>query len=347
MTGTDSPRSDVAVVLCTYNGAAHVAQQVRSILEQRVLPGELRVYDDGSADDTIAVVERTWRDRSERATGVGLHVAPPAARSFGAAQNFARAIMDSPQPVLALADQDDEWLPDRLSATLAVLDASPEVEVVASDATMVDALGRPVGRTVFEAQRLTRAERAAFTRHDHLPALVRRNLVPGMTFTLRRSLMEALGPLPDGAMHDYWLAAAAAARGTFRIVPRPLVRYRIHGGNAVGLDTGRRGLVDRVRIKARAFRAPLTDLPQWTTLPDRLAAAGDPAAAERLREKRAFEIARRHPQSAALDRIGAAAALLRGDGYLRFEFQGRATGIRDLVRRRDPYLAGVGQYRDQ
>jgi hypothetical protein len=333
-----SVRKDVAVALCTYNGARHITQQIESVLQQSVLPGELRVYDDGSTDDTLRIVAAVWEGRPARARDVGLHIAPPVRVSYGAAQNFARAILDVAQPIVALSDQDDEWLPDRLSATLAVLDADSHVELVASDALMTDGAGASVGRTVFEAQRLTRDEHQQFERHIYLPAFVRRNLVPGMTFTLRREFMELLGPLPAGAMHDYWLAAAAAARGTFRIIPRPLVRYRIHGGNAIGLDNGARSIPERVRIKAQSFRAPLTDLPQWLDLPERLSQVGDPAAAARLVDKREFEVARRFPSRSPLARAKTSVQLLRGDGYAAFDFQGRAAGLRDALRRRDPFL---------
>lgn len=341
MTASDV-RTDLAVVLCTFNGVAHVAEQVRSILGQSTLPGEIRVYDDGSQDDTVHVIRRVWADRDARAAEVRLYVTPPVARSYGAAGNFARAMADSPQPLLALSDQDDVWDPARLESAVSAFDLEPSLEVVASNAVMTDGAGRNTGRSVFEAQRLTRTEREQFRRDDYLPAVLRRNLFPGMTMTVRRQLVELLGPLPDGAMHDYWLIAAAAARGTLRVIPRPLVRYRIHGGNAVGLDPGSRTFAQRVRVKAGAFRAPLTDLPQWTELPRRLAAVGDATAADRLREKSRFELARRFPDHSALARVRSAAWLMLGPDYPTFEFQGRAAAMRDGIRRPDPYV-GVAQ----
>lgn len=333
-----SVRDDLAVVLCTYNGSEHVEEQVLSILAQAILPGEIRVYDDGSRDDTVQLVVRTWQHRGPRAGAVRLYIAPEAAHSFGASKNFERAMLDTPQPIIALSDQDDVWTPDRVAAALEVLDEHPELDLVASDAVMTDGSGQAVGRTVFESQRLTRTEREQFRRHEYLPAILRRNLFPGMTLTVRRSLIERLGPLPLGAMHDYWAVAAAAATGRMRVIPRPLVRYRIHGGNAVGLDTGRRSLAERVQTKARAFRAPLTDLPQWLELPDRVLATGEVEPANLLREKARFEVARRFPVRSPLARVRSIVGLLRSDDYVRFEFQGRGAALRDALRRPDPYL---------
>lgn len=47
----------VSVVMCTYNGASrHLREQLDSIFSQTVLPGEIVVQDDGSTDDTMAVL---------------------------------------------------------------------------------------------------------------------------------------------------------------------------------------------------------------------------------------------------------------------------------------------------
>lgn len=329
-------REDLAVVLCTYNGERHVAEQLTSILQQSTLPGEVRVYDDGSRDGTLETVRRTWAARPARAAAVGLHIAPVDG-GHGAAQNFWRAMRDAPQPLLALADQDDRWHPSRLERAIRVLDAHPDVDLVASDAAMMDGQGVPVGRTVFEAQRLTRQERAAFDRHEYLPALLRRNLVPGMTFTLRRSLVGLLGALPEGAMHDYWLVTAAAARDALRLDVAALVAYRIHSGNAVGLDPGSRSVPARIRVKVRALREPLTDLPQWLELPDRLAqdVRVQPDVLADLLGKRRFEIARRFSSTGLPRRAASALQLVRGGTWDAYEFRGAVGVVRDLLRRRD------------
>ena len=52
----------VSVVMCTYNGASrHLREQLDSIFSQTVLPGEIVVQDDGSTDDTMAVLDEYAR----------------------------------------------------------------------------------------------------------------------------------------------------------------------------------------------------------------------------------------------------------------------------------------------
>src|SRR5439155_22468886 len=57
----------------------------------------------------------------------------------------------------------------------------------------------------------------------------------GCASLINRSLLEIALPLPPAAvLHDWWITACAAAFGTIRYLPEPLVLYRQHGRNAVG-----------------------------------------------------------------------------------------------------------------
>jgi glycosyltransferase involved in cell wall biosynthesis len=223
----------ISVVLCTRNGAEYVGQQVQSILEQQPGPGEIVLGDDASTDGTVAIVERLIEEH--RATGgrvdlVVLRHDPP----LGVVANFADALAHARGELIALSDQDDVWHPGKLAAAKAAFDADPSLLLLHTDARLVDAAGAPVGLTVLEALEITAGERAGLERGDAFSTLLRRNLVTGATAVLRRELLAMAAPFPSGWVHDEWLAVIAAAAGTLRLLPEPLIDYRQHGTNQIG-----------------------------------------------------------------------------------------------------------------
>jgi glycosyltransferase involved in cell wall biosynthesis len=219
----------VSVVMCTYNGEKYVRDQLQSILDQTRPPDEIIISDDGSADSTLEIIE-------EFASSSG-GPQPPVwrvetrAKPLGVSGNFASALTKAHGEFIALADQDDVWEPDRLEKALAHFHDS--VVLVHSDATLIDTSGRPTG-TLMSALRLTSSERRNLLRGRVLDALLRRNVVTGATTMIRSSLLEHALPIPEGWVHDEWLALVAAAQGGVVFQEDPLIRYRQHGNNEIG-----------------------------------------------------------------------------------------------------------------
>ncbi len=225
----------ISVALGTRNGGAYVARQVRSILNQRPAPFELIVGDDDSTDDTIAIIERVHAealaDEPELPTRLEIIRRRPA---LGVTANFAATLAACTGDLIALSDQDDEWMPGKLDTLAAAFTADPELLLAHSDARLVDADGAPLGLSLLDALEATAGERAGLAAGAALTVLLRRNLVTGATVMLRRSLLESAAPIPPQWVHDEWLAAIAGAVGRVRLVPEDLIDYRQHGANQIG-----------------------------------------------------------------------------------------------------------------
>jgi hypothetical protein len=220
----------VDVVLATYGGARFLPEQLASIAGQEGVHWRLIVRDDGSRDETRAIVGAfslehpgrvEWFDDDE--TGLG------AARSFG------RLLAASKAPYVFSCDQDDVWLPGKLASSVARLQAAegdrgPNVPLlVHTDLRVVDEQLRAIAPSMNHYQHL-----GADTRTS-LRALLVQNCVTGCTVGMNRALLELALPLPAAAiMHDWWLALTAAACGSVLYVPDATVAYRQHGTNAVG-----------------------------------------------------------------------------------------------------------------
>ena len=219
----------VSVVMCTYNGGKYLRDQLQSILDQTRPPDEIIISDDGSTDSTLEIIE-------EFASSTG-GPKPPVwrvetrAKPLGVSGNFASVLAKVRGEFIALADQDDVWEPDRLEKALAHFQDS--VLLVHSDAMLIDASGSPTG-TLMSALRLTSTERRNLLSRGALTALLRRNVVTGATTMIRSSLLEDALPIPEGWVHDEWLALVAAAQGGVVFHQDPLIRYRQHGNNEIG-----------------------------------------------------------------------------------------------------------------
>jgi glycosyltransferase involved in cell wall biosynthesis len=322
----------VSVALGSYNGAAFIEEQLRSILRQTRRPDQLVIADDGSTDGTLDVVREVVEQDASSGRPIELVLLGGGDEPLGVAGNFVRALGACTGSVIALSDQDDSWVPDRLELLVAVLDRSPDTALVHSDADLVDESGVSLGHSLFEALGVTDAELAGIAAGDGFAVMLRRNLVTGATTVFRRELLELAMPVPAGWIHDEWLGIIAAATGRTAVVRRALIRYRQHGSNQIGAQrlTLRRRF-DKLAEPGAARNATL--LIRAESLVTRLEVLGDAVPAERrelARGKLAHEQLRVSLPLSRWRRIGPVLGEWRRGGYRRFGLGSRDV-LRDLV----------------
>lgn len=235
----------ISVALCTYNGERFLADQLASIGGQTRPPDELVACDDASTDGTAAVV------RAFAATApfpVRVEVNPA---NLGTTPNFARAIGLCSGDVIALADQDDVWLPHKL-ATLEAALADPAAGLAFSDAEVTDERLRPLGYRLWQSIRFDAREQERFRGGGAFAGLLRRHRVTGATLAFRASLRGLVLPIPPGWVHDAWVALLVSAVARVEPVADPLIQYRQHDRQQIG--GRRRGLLALYRAARRLTR---------------------------------------------------------------------------------------------
>jgi len=231
--GKGSEVAQVSVALCTFNGAEFLSEQLDSILNQSQPPAEIIISDDGSTDQTLAIVASYLERDPVENRGVRLRLLEPVGRQ-GVAVNFERAIAACSESVIALCDQDDLWAPDKLTRLTSFLDDRPECLLVHSDALLVNHNGISLGYTLLDALRVSAADRLRIHSGGALALLLRRNVVTGATTIFRRELFSLAQPFPRGWIHDEWLALTAAVGGGVDLLDAPLIDYRQHDRNEIG-----------------------------------------------------------------------------------------------------------------
>jgi rhamnosyltransferase len=211
-------------------------EQVESILAQVGVEVRLIVSDDGSTDGTLAWLH-AWDDAR-------IHVMEQGAPSGSAARNFYRLITEGElgdADYVALADQDDVWVRDKLARHVA-LQADTETVAVSSNVISFDERGR---------EHLIRKDFPQ-RRFDYLLE----SPGPGSTFLMTRRLVDAARELLEQEplahrveYHDWLLYALARGSGwRWHIDAVPSVRYRQHASNAMGANVGARSAVSRLRL---------------------------------------------------------------------------------------------------
>lgn len=224
----------ISVALCTFNGARYLEAQLTSIARQTLLPDEIILCDDGSDDATLAIA-RQFADRSRVA--MTIHENP---QRLGSVANFEQAIGHCTGEIILLCDQDDEWHPQRVERSVRALERE-KAGYIFSDAELVDADGQSLGMRLWQMVDFTATDRDRFNRGDFQPRLLMRQpCVTGATMALRAELRPLFLPVPQSIQphfhHDRWIALTLSMHGhTGYAVAEPLIRYRLHGQQQVGL----------------------------------------------------------------------------------------------------------------
>ena len=224
----------ISVALCTHNGASYIEEQLCSILGQSIPPTEVVISDDASSDDTLERVQKAWERWATDATAPTLRILRNQT-ALGVTRNFEQVLTACTGDLIALSDQDDRWHDDRLERAARRFSAQPELLLLHADAVLVDERGVPLGVSLGESLEISEKERAELTSGKGFRALLRRNLVTGATTMIRRELLAVAAPFPEPWVHDEWLAMVASATGQLDYLPEPLIDYRQHGKNQIGV----------------------------------------------------------------------------------------------------------------
>ncbi|GAP13465.1 glycosyltransferase [Longilinea arvoryzae] len=209
----------VSIIIPTYNSARFLPATLQSVLAQTYRDYEILVVDDGSTDDTPAVLqpyryEITYihQENKERS----------------AARN--NAIDQASGEYVAFLDSDDLWAPEKLKRQVAVLDAHPEVALVYCQARYIDENGQP---TAFCGDWIDGPKGDELVIADYFEALLGGNVISGggSTSMVRRWMLNQVGPfdvtLNHGEDWDVWLRLSRL--GPFAYLPEPLTSYRVYG----------------------------------------------------------------------------------------------------------------------
>lgn len=197
----------ISICLATYNGSAYIEAQLRSVLEQLSQKDEIVVADDGSTDDTIAIVDAIGDPRIRWVAQGG---------RLGVVKNFERSVSAASGEYIFLCDQDDVWLPGKIEHCIAALQTHL---LVVTDCKVVDSELNEMAPSFFRLRNSGSGLLHNLWKNGYL----------GCCMAFRRELLNYALPFPQGIpMHDMWLGMIAETQGSVSFLPQPLSLYRRH-----------------------------------------------------------------------------------------------------------------------
>ncbi|PTR16271.1 glycosyltransferase involved in cell wall biosynthesis [Nitrosospira sp. Nsp2] len=217
----------LSVALASYNGERYIGEQLDSIARQTRLPDELIISDDASTDSTPAIVY----DFAQR---VPFPVRFIQHERLGSTRNFELAIAECKGDIIFLCDQDDVWYPNKAETIEGVFISTPEAGAVFTDADVVDENLQPLGSRLWRFFRFKSEEQAQLAAGDALGVLLRHPVATGATMAFRSSFRDFVLPMPP-TWHDAWIALLIGASSHLVALPIPLIAYRQHGHNQIGI----------------------------------------------------------------------------------------------------------------
>lgn len=234
--GTTSPK--VAILLCTYHGQRYLAEQLDSFAAQSHINWEVCASDDGSKDNTQAILEAY---KQEWPTGrLAIHRGP--AKGFAA--NFLSLTCKTgiEADYYAYSDQDDIWEVDKLERAVKWLETIPATipALYCSRTRLVDEDNNAIGVSTL------------FCRPPSFANALMQNIGGGNTMVFNnaaRALLHEAGVNLSVVTHDWWAyIVVTGCGGSVFYDTTPTLRYRQHSDNLVGMNASWSARLMRIRM---------------------------------------------------------------------------------------------------
>ncbi len=204
--------------MACYQGEKYLAIQVDSLLAQDYPNLEFIFIDDASQDSTWEILQGfAQQDSRVKIT--------QNASNIGYRKTFEKGIHLATGDLIALSDQDDYWLPTKITKLQkAIGDAS----LIYADSDLVDAAGKPTGQKMSNIK--------SQIAYDSPLMYTFGAWAPGHSMLFKRDLLAFALPTVEFVTHDYLIGFAATCANGIAYLTESLVHYRQHESNTIGAD---------------------------------------------------------------------------------------------------------------
>lgn len=213
---TDSQTVLVSIVLCTYNGEAFLQQQLESLLIQSYQNIEIIAVDDRSSDKTVEILTSF----AEKHPNMKVFVNEA---NLGFIRNFDKACSLASGQFIAPCDQDDYWEPAKIEKLMNHIGDAP---MIYSDSFVCDeSLNKKsrISDKINCQNYISCLQQCIYCR------------IYGHATLISKAVYEKASPFILDIPHDWWLCYTATLMGGIKYYNEPLVYYRQHAANAIGV----------------------------------------------------------------------------------------------------------------
>lgn len=225
-----SGKPPIAILMAVYEPRMDwLEEQLKSLNEQTYPNLRLYVRDDCSPTVPFEKI-RTLVEKCITAFPYSLERNE---KNLGSNRAFEGLTEEAEGAYFAYCDQDDVWLSEKLTVLEEKLERTGAL-LACSDMYIIDGNGRQRADSIKKVRRHHRFRSGS----GLAEGLLITNFVTGCTMLVRSECAKAAIPFCPYMVHDHYIALCCAADGEIATVNKPLIRYRIHGGNQTGLMAG-------------------------------------------------------------------------------------------------------------
>lgn len=200
----------VSVCMATYNGQKYIKEQIDSILSQLGSEDELIISDDHSSDNTVDII-KSYNDKRIKFFYNEL--------KKGVTHNFENALLKSKGEIIFLSDQDDVWLPGKITKMITFMNEG-DYDVVECNCALVDEKLNVIREKYYCEE---------FPQKKSVLGNFIVNSWLGGCMAFKRNVLEASLPFPDKVVaHDLWLCLFAQIKFKCGYSPEVMQLYRRH-----------------------------------------------------------------------------------------------------------------------
>ena len=219
----------VTILLATYNSSKFLREQLDSLFQQTFSEWTLVIRDDGSSDETIAIIKEFQQKFPN------ILLLEDTNKNIGASESFMRLLQKTDSSYYFFCDHDDIWLPNKVKDSLDLMKKT-ELEnmmkpiIIHSDLRVVDKNLNIISNSFWKSSGI----KPNYLENKNLIQVF--NCVTGCTMLFNKTVKELAFPYPASIpMHDWWLAIVTLRNnGIIRHIDQPTILYRQHGSNEVG-----------------------------------------------------------------------------------------------------------------
>jgi glycosyltransferase involved in cell wall biosynthesis len=225
----------ICIVLATYNpNLEYFKKQILSIKNQNYKNWVCCIVDDCSNPEFYMAIKEIIGEDSR-------FIIQNYDYNINHYHNFERGLnycsQDQTITAIALSDQDDIWYPQKLSVLIEKMRTQNAI-LIHSDLEMIDDSDKIINQSTWSFEKRNPEKLS-------VNLLLLRNVVTGCSVLFCSSILKDILPFPNqdkiNWYHDWWIALVAAQKGKIAHMYQPLVMYRIHEMNTVGVtkDVGK------------------------------------------------------------------------------------------------------------
>lgn len=223
----------LSVALCTYNGEKYIKEQLESILNQTLPVYEIVICDDGSNDETIAIIEQFQLDFPNKISLYQNQV------NLGSTKNFEKAITICTGDYIFLSDQDDVWEENKVEKIIQYFAENPSTEAVFTNGNLINTQSEKINShslwdsVFFIENQLSKP----VDLYQHI--IFKANMVTGATLCIKKEIINLILPIPNikKFYHDEWIAIIIASRSKLGYLTDKLISYRVHSNQQSGFKS--------------------------------------------------------------------------------------------------------------